>query len=417
MMLLRPHKRVRVLFCHHNPFHTMRFEASTLNLEALDGSLRLRVLESSRECTFPPAWLADQCRCPTCFHDETMQRLRSESVSSSHSNVAKVEECGSNLVKVSYENPNVHETIHPVSHLFYAATGAETRQNQFRLTQPLADTATTLIHPVPVSKVMSSDEGLLEVLNTVDQTGYCFIDGLETTEDFTRRVLERIGYLRNSIFGDFWSFSVDTSSTNERLEHADTAYTGLAIEPHTDGSYDLEPPGLQSFHVLKFESEMKSVGSILVDGFSVAKSFQLEFPEHFKLLCETDLDWRYNEAHRTHLHALAPIIKLDSKNAEKIHQIRFNHYDRGDLRHLLHDSKRLNQVLDAIGKWRTALLETRHKIEYELTPGRMVIFDNWRVLHGRKEFVGKRSLCGAYHDRQLFLSRLSVLRKESSDKF
>ena len=31
-----------------------------------------------------------------------------------------------------------------------------------------------------------------------------------------------------------------------------------------------------------------------------------------------------------------------------------------------------------------------------LKPGRPVIFDNWRVLHGRKAFEGRRRVCGGY---------------------
>ncbi len=49
--------------------------------------------------------------------------------------------------------------------------------------------------------------------------------------------------------------------------------------------------------------------------------------------------------------------------------------------------------------------------------GTLVVFDNWRTLHGRAPFRGKRTLTGCYHDRQLFLSRLSVLRGESPDAF
>lgn len=55
--------------------------------------------------------------------------------------------------------------------------------------------------------------------------------------------------------------------------------------------------------------------------------------------------------------------------------------------------------------------------EQGLTPFVVVVFDNWRVLHGRSRFQGRRTLCGCYHDRQLFLSRLSVLRGDVPDTF
>ena len=70
-----------------------------------------------------------------------------------------------------------------------------------------------------------------------------------------------------------------------------------------------------AFHVLKFESEMESVQSVLVDGFAVAKALRDKHPTEFKLLCETDLDWKYYEKGRSHFHARAPIINLDPHNA------------------------------------------------------------------------------------------------------
>lgn len=36
--------------------------------------------------------------------------------------------------------------------------------------------------------------------------------------------------------------------------------------------------------------------------------------------------------------------------------------------------------------------------------GRVVFFDNWRVLHGRAEFTGKRVFGGAYMSRRDFMS-------------
>lgn len=64
----------------------------------------------------------------------------------------------------------------------------------------------------------------------LDIDGFAFVDGLEPTEDCTRKVLEKIGYMKNTVFGDFWSFEVNTEKKKESLVHADTAYTGLPIE-------------------------------------------------------------------------------------------------------------------------------------------------------------------------------------------
>ena len=41
-------------------------------------------------------------------------------------------------------------------------------------------------------------------------------------------------------------------------------------------------------------------------------------------------------------------------------------------------------------------------------PGDAMVFDNWRVLHGRLGYTGHRHLCGCYINREDFESRLRV---------
>ncbi len=69
--------------------------------------------------------------------------------------------------------------------------------------------------------------------------------------------------------------------------------------------------------------------------FEVARDFASKFPKEFAFLCNTDLDWKYFDPNKSHLHCMAPVIVLEKSDPDKIKQIRWNHYDRGDLRHLL----------------------------------------------------------------------------------
>ena len=43
---------------------------------------------------------------------------------------------------------------------------------------------------------------------------------------------------------------------------------------------------------------------------------------------------------------------------------------------------------------------------FQLKPGEMLVFDNWRLLHGRGAFQGKRKMAGAYINREDFLSAI-----------
>ena len=44
-----------------------------------------------------------------------------------------------------------------------------------------------------------------------------------------------------------------------------------------------------------------------------------------------------------------------------------------------------------------------------LRPGQAMLFDNWRVLHGRSAYSGVRRMCGGYLNREDVESRLRQL--------
>lgn len=54
-----------------------------------------------------------------------------------------------------------------------------------------------------------------------------------------------------------------------------------------------------------------------------------------------------------------------------------------------------------------AKLMRRKENEYwfRLTPGTVLIIDNWRLLHGRAGYNGKRVLQGCYYNRSDFMSK------------
>jgi len=47
--------------------------------------------------------------------------------------------------------------------------------------------------------------------------------------------------------------------------------------------------------------------------------------------------------------------------------------------------------------------ENEHRLS--LRPGTVLIIDNWRLLHGRESYKGKRVLRGCYYTRSDFMSR------------
>lgn len=54
------------------------------------------------------------------------------------------------------------------------------------------------------------------------------------------------------------------------------------------------------------------------------------------------------------------------------------------------------------------ITDSKNEFQLKLQPGSVIFIDNWRVLHGRAAFTGKRELCGCYVSRSDFISKGKV---------
>jgi trimethyllysine dioxygenase len=76
--------------------------------------------------------------------------------------------------------------------------------------------------------------------------------------------------------------------------------------------------------------------------------------------------------------------------------------------------KETQEYYYALRAWQTILRDPANILEIALPPGLVVCFDNWRVLHGRNSFIGKRRMCGCYHGADDWHSRLRVLYEKAA---
>ena len=89
--------------------------------------------------------------------------------------------------------------------------------------------------------------------------------------------------------------------------------------------------------------------------------------------------------------------------AGRIVQVTFNNYDRATTRLAEPQMTQLYSGIRYLDRFFNRLdFQWRH----QLKPGEMLVFDNWRILHGRGGFEGKRKMAGAYINREDFLSAI-----------
>lgn len=171
-------------------------------------------------------------------------------------------------------------------------------------------------------EIMKNDNALLNWLHSIQRFGFAIVERVPSTVDDTKKLIRRIAFIQQTIFGDFWDLSVDTGKTS--LEHNDTSYTSVALPAHTDGCYyeGDQTPGLQFFHVL--EHIGKGGMNLLVDGFHIAKQLQQERPDIFEYLSKQSITYRFLEP-GVSLRASAPVFRFKDS---KLLQFRFNNIDR-----------------------------------------------------------------------------------------
>lgn len=252
------------------------------------------------------------------------------------------------------------------------------------------------------------------VLESLHFYGVAFIDGVQPTQQNTEFVIRQLFPVHKTLFGEMWTFS------DAKQDHSDTAYTNsksmgqqskdrLSIDsfsvylgPHNDNTYFNDAAGLQILHCIQRSGSGGE--NFLIDGFQVADKVRREHPEVFSRLTKTILTAEYIEDGQHHKHS-APIISLDPISGDIV-QIRFNLYDRAPLKSV--PSNKLRQFYSDLKVLAGEFENPANRITFKLEPGSVLIFDNWRVLHGRLAYTGKRTMTGCYVARTEFQSALRV---------
>ncbi len=230
--------------------------------------------------------------------------------------------------------------------------------------------------------------GLQTLLGRLSTLGFCRIQEVPALQDSVLLLANAIGYVRRTVFGDVWTFSEDGAM-------ADSAYSAGDLRPHTDGTYSEDAPGLQLLLCLEYAA--KGGLSVLVDGFRIVQALA---PEHRRMLEKVGVTGRYR-GDGVDLQATRPIVRRDS--AGNLLQISFNNYDRAPL---WLPEPEMTAFYDALRAFDLLANDPTMQWQTQLAVGELIVFDNWRLLHGRTSYQGHRTMTGCYVNREDFLSCL-----------
>ncbi|RKF83636.1 Trimethyllysine dioxygenase [Golovinomyces cichoracearum] len=218
------------------------------------------------------------------------------------------------------------------------------------------------------AEIMKSDLGVREWTDKIRKYGFCFVENCPNSPEKTKELIERIAFIRQTHYGGFYDFTSD-------LSMKDTAYTNLALQPHTDTTYFTDTAGLQMLHLLCHEYGDGGI-SFLIDGFNAARILKQENPAHYDVLSSKLIHAHTvgNEGITIKPAKMFPVFNLlnsDFANGEpELYQIRWNNYDRGVVPLENEDHERVNMWYSAARRFNQILNLDSMRYKTKLKPGR-----------------------------------------------
>ncbi|XP_017486362.1 PREDICTED: trimethyllysine dioxygenase, mitochondrial isoform X1 [Rhagoletis zephyria] len=345
-------------------------------------------------------WLRDHCRCGDCYNVETKQRRYNlldipKTVKPLRAEYIKDE------LQYEVHWSDGHTSVYDIDFLYDAQvehmvirvqeSTVRTPWNQSLIKAHETHLRTTL------AELVSSEVIVRKIVQSLIRYGIAFIDDVPPNTTMTEMAVRRLFPPMKTFFGEMYTFS-------DVQDHADTAYTKQYLGLHTDNTYFCDAAGLQSLHCIR---HVNGAGgeNFFADGLYAALELKHCNPRAFEILTRVSVPAEYIEEGQYHKHS-APIIRVDPVSGEIV-QLRLNVYDRA-----VFDSIPQAQMQDFYESFRV-YLEIVQRIEnqwsFKLNPGTVVIFDNWRVYHGRHAYTGSRTMTGCYVQRTDFLSKARIL--------
>ena len=230
-------------------------------------------------------------------------------------------------------------------------------------------------------------------LTSLAKYGLILLRNAGRTIEDTEALANKIAFVAKTFYGEMGVVDPRASAP------ADSAWSNEELGPHTDGTYFDQAPGLQALHSL--EQDCVGGESTLVDGFRVAQAIQNDSPELYAALRDTVFPARFID---DGLH-YETNIKVLRHSGGRLVQIQYNCYDRAPVA----QSTATETFYKALARFHALSEDAAFKWEFKLQEGDALIFDNWRILHGRRAFAGRsRKMASFYIDRDAYRSALRV---------
>lgn len=265
------------------------------------------------------------------------------------------------------------------------------------------------------NQVMDSSDVLWTFLNDLCIKGLTIVENVPQNFEGLPSLLGRIFKPELTHYGHYWSVEQKFGANN-------LAYTGATLGLHIDLPYYEKCPSVQCLHCLE---QAKGTGgdNEFVDGFAVAQKIRQNHPKEWEILTSVDCtfsDLGYDSSVDTSFYKVrkTPVFNLNARG--QVVHVLYNNQVRSRIHPFsAGDAEKTKDFYKALALFDQLCYSKEFMIEYKLKDGDCVLFDNTRVLHGRKGYTASpgtnRCLHGAYISWDEIWSRMNVIKHMESE--
>ena len=238
--------------------------------------------------------------------------------------------------------------------------------------------------------VFSSKETRLDWLIRIYEDGCSLLRGVPCESGMVMEVAKHVYKVQPTCYDDMWNVLSSKEPTN-------LAYIEGALPLHQDLVFYESAPGIQCLHALRKDECVSGGESVLVDAIFAAEEFRKEHPAEFATLTTVPVNCcriHYQREKPAHFTYQRPIISLGYN--DEVIGVHWSSQGEGTPC-LLHD--KVEDYYQARWTWASFLKNFPITQTFQLQSGDLIIFNNHRMLHSRKDFRlngGIRHLQGCY---------------------
>jgi len=355
------------------------------NHKGIEVNFLSKVNKDLDQVCLPWMWLRDHCQCPSCY-TVTAQRECDVFIDWDNFEWQKV------IVDTNSSGFVIQWHDKHISNFSYNWLG-EILNIKNVLPPDEQKSWTNNLPILDYDHVLETETGLNDLLQHLTQEGICKVIGAKPSQDYPKQLMERISYLRNTILGNIVEIE---PSTNGDYDESHL---------HTEGVFNYDSPGIKLVQYLgqnNLPCEM-----IFVDGCAVIDKMKNEQPQILDLLQNSIVSYRYL-SQDIDLIASEPIINLENN---RLKRIRYNPKLQLSLTEKELSQKQELQI--ALEQFQNLLNEESQQKTISLKQGEIIIWDNWRILHGGSLMNGNHHFAACLSNREDFDSCVRVNQNKS----